>query len=162
MKERRTVRLVLLDTDGRILMMKIANDPVTDLSGDTFPERWITTGGEIEAGETVAEAARAGGLEESGIADLAIGPAVWTNDHQLVMHGEPVQFQETFMVVHAPATQLTDHGWTEYEREVIQELRWWTLEELRTTRELFYPVWLAEYLPEIIAGTYPETPVHIQ
>ena len=162
MKERRTVRLLLLDADHRILLVKIGNDPVTDMSGESFPDRWITTGGKIEEGESVAEAAAREGLEETGIEGLAVGPAVWLNDHQLVLDGEPTQFRETFVVVHAPAASIHDQGWTEYERGVFLELRWWTLDELRTTQDLVYPVWLAEYLPDIIAGKYPAVPLRIE
>ena len=41
-------------------------------------------------------------------------------------------------------------------------MRWWTLEELRHTRETVFPAVMKDLLPAIIAGDYPQPVLHIE
>jgi hypothetical protein len=38
-----------------------------------------------------------------------------------------------------PGGAISTDGWTELEREVVEEHRWWTTDELRATRDTVYP-----------------------
>ena len=159
MNERPTVRLLLLDPDKRILLMKIDDagkyddDPALMLPSP----RWITLGGGIEDGETVEEAASREAWEESGIEGIMIGPAVWTWDCIRLLHGNPGLYKHTFVVAHAPTCETDFANWTEQEKAVVKELRWWTLKELQRTSEAVWPEWLASRLPDIVARRNPRT-----
>ncbi len=70
---RPTARLVVLDTDGRVLLFKIEDPTVTDPRdplGAAQPRTfWVTPGGGVEAGESLADALHRELAEEVGIDD---------------------------------------------------------------------------------------------
>ena len=72
MRDRPTVRVLLLDADGRLLPMKgrLPGAPAG-------PAAWFTVGGGAEPGETVTEAAIREVREETGFTEVAFGPVIW-------------------------------------------------------------------------------------
>jgi ADP-ribose pyrophosphatase YjhB (NUDIX family) len=156
MRERPTVRVVLLSPSQRLLLMRFVENITA--GPRSF---WATVGGEIEAGETLAAAASREIAEETGMIGVPIGPLVWRHDHVLTVSGEPMQFRERYVVAHAPHEDVSTAGFTEIEREVIRDLRWWSIEEIAATRETIFPNCLARLLPEIIAGRLPLQPIDL-
>lgn len=153
---RPTVRVLLLDRDDRLLMIKCTNLGLTD----SPPVFWATAGGGIEAGETIEAAARREVLEETGIFEIELGPVVWTEDAVLTFTGEPTTlFRLTYVVAHCTPTPLDSSHWTQQERDTILELRWWALGELRASAEHFYPAQLTQLLPDVLAGRFPAEPI---
>ncbi len=157
MNERITCRLILLDPDNRILLMKIRGE----WGNDTGKPIWITLGGGLEEGESVMDAAIREAWEESGIEDIEIGPAVAYIETMGWLNKQPCLFRETFVAAHAPTAETRQDNWTEIERKVVAELRWWTLDELRATDEIVLPTMLVDLLPDVIAGRYPEEMLRI-
>ena len=49
--------------------------------------------------------------------------------------GEAVIFKETYIVARCPAAEPVRDGWEDYEHDLVDDLRWWTLEELRACAE---------------------------
>ena len=43
----------------------------------------------------------------------------------------------------------------------MDDIRWWAVDDLAACPETAHPVGLAQMLPDIIAGRYPETPREI-
>lgn len=56
---------------------------------------------------------------------------------------------------------LSRAGWQAYEHQLTDDVRWWTLEELRLTDEMVYPEGLGELLPDVLAGRYAPEPLVI-
>lgn len=161
MKERVAVRLLLLSPQGRLLLLRGEGGPVTAMSGEDHGVFWFTAGGGLEPGEDLMTAARREVVEETGLTDVRFGPAVWYSEQVLSFHGEPTLFKETYIVAHAEAETLDAAGWTELERELIQDWRWWSLAEIAVTAEVIFPSGLANLLPDVIAGRYPSAPLVI-
>lgn len=150
--ERPTARVLLFDARDRILLMK------GRLPG--APERpgaWFTVGGGVEPGETFAEAAAREIREETGIADFVLGPVVWVREGVMRMP-EPTLFKERYIVARCEGGHPVRDGWNAMERELIDDIRWWTLAELRATRDRFFPPGLVHRLPPILAGRFPAEP----
>lgn len=160
MQVRPTVRVLLFDPQDRLLLFR-GREP-----GD--PARtpfWFTCGGGVEAGETLEEAARREVLEETGLAEFELGPAVWRDEGVMPALEEgapPIFFQQTFFVGRCAGGALSRDGWTDLERRVMDEARWWTLAEIAAATEIVYPRSIALHLPDVIAGRWPAEPIRIE
>lgn len=119
-------------------------------------------GGRVEDGEDVLTAALREAREETGRDDIRIGPAVWYGEQILAIAGQPTLFKETFVVAHAARSEVTDARWSAAERAIIREVRWWSLDEIAETADTILPSVLAELLPPILAGAYPDPPLTVE
>ncbi|MGC5616965.1 NUDIX hydrolase [Georgenia sp. Z1491] len=125
---RRGARVLLLDDDGALLL-------VEGHDGDDDDHRWwFTVGGGIAVGEDDRTAAAREVVEESGltvaVADL-VGP-VATRSATFRFVRRTVRQDEVFFVARVPGRRPgTDAaGWTELERDVLDQMRWFSPDEL--------------------------------
>src|SRR5690348_8278606 len=112
MRERNTVRVLLIGPDKRILLLRF-HEPRMN-GGVPF---WATVGGGVDPGESVADAALREIREETGLSDVTLGPIVWADDVVIVFDREPWFFHETYVVAHARDVTLNRDGWTELEQQ---------------------------------------------
>ncbi|HVV27884.1 MAG TPA: NUDIX domain-containing protein [Rhizomicrobium sp.] len=127
-KPRQAGRAILRDARGRVLLIRFV------LPNMTF---WATPGGGVEPGETVLAAARRELHEELGIEVPLEGPV-----HQAVgifeFEGILIENADTFYAGRYDGDpRLT--GATANESAALQEVRWWTVEELASTDEDVFP-----------------------
>ncbi len=137
MRERPTARVLLLDPDDRILLLKgrLPSDP-------DAPGAWFTVGGGIEPGEDVYAAAAREVVEETGLLDAVLGEIAWRGEVVLLdRRRRPVLFKDTFILARCGGGAVSRDGWRPLEREFVDDIRWWTLEELEAATE---PVWPAD------------------
>lgn len=121
---------------------------------------WATVGGKLEPGEDVMAAAIREAREEIG-RTIRLGPTVWYGEQVLHFEGAPTLFKETFIVAFLDSFEVTQTGWSDVEKNVIKEMRWWTLDDLVRTDETVYPAVMKELLPPILAGDYPTAVLRI-
>jgi|SRR5436190_7968964 8-oxo-dGTP pyrophosphatase MutT (NUDIX family) len=150
--DRPTARVVLLDRAGRILLMKgrLPGNPDN-------PAFWFTIGGSVEAGETYMEAAAREIREETGITQFELGPVVWLREGVLGLP-HPVRMVEQYILAWCDEAEPDRAGWDALERELIDDIRWWTLEDLHATTDGVFPPGLAGLLAELVDGDVPEAP----
>lgn len=149
---RPTARVVLLDREDRILLMKGRLPSAKDRPG-----AWFTVGGGVEPGETPAEAAMREIREETGILDFNLGPVLWRREGVMRMP-EPTLFRESYFLARCEGAEPDRGGWNAVERELIDDIRWWRHQELLTTQERVFPPGLAELLEEVLSGRLPPEP----
>lgn len=139
MRLRRSARVLLFDPDGDLLLIRFRAQ-----QGGRTVVFWVTPGGEIEAGEEPEEAAARELYEELGLRLPLAGPVHQEDGSEYVHLGERVQNEDTFFatVCERQAPRLA--GVTRDEIRLMQEARWWSMEDLAESREAIYPKQLAE------------------
>jgi 8-oxo-dGTP pyrophosphatase MutT (NUDIX family) len=142
---RRAGRVLVIDAGGRVLLLH-GFDPAR-------PEEpyWFTIGGGAQPGETLAEAAARELREETGICAEAdeLGEPVWHEVTDFSFDGTSYrQEQDFFQLRIGSAVVLTD-GLDHEEAAVIDGHRWWTVAELESTTEAFYPRELPRLLRDL-------------
>lgn len=148
MRVRPAARVLVIDPDGRVLLFRFVFERGA-LAGTKF---WATPGGGLDEGESFEEAAVRELSEEVGLAIPHPGPQVARREAIFRSpDGEMIQADERFFRIDVDRITLNRGGWTELEREVMAEHRWWSLDEIRLTREQIWP----ENLAELISGGSP-------
>jgi 8-oxo-dGTP pyrophosphatase MutT (NUDIX family) len=157
MRERLTARVVLLDPDGRILLMKGRLPGRPDA-----PAFWYTVGGGVEDGETFLQAAAREIVEETGLTDAVPGRVVWRDEVILRdLEGEKRLFKQDYIVARTAGGEPSREGWLPHEHRLTDDVRWWTLEELQLTEDTVYPIGIAVLLADVLAGRVAPEPLLI-
>ena len=132
--ERRGAKVILIAADGSTLLFR-GGDPARPDAGTW----WFPPGGGVEPDETVEAAARREVLEETGLELDELGPVAARRLVEFQFDGRTIVSDEVYFVVRVAGGAIDTDGWTELEREVVEEHRWWTVDELRATDETVYP-----------------------
>ncbi|WP_454048485.1 NUDIX hydrolase [Cellulomonas sp. Marseille-Q8402] len=149
---RRAARVLLLDADDRLLLVR-GHDA-------DQPERswWFTVGGGIDPGESSLAAAVREVREETGLVldpgDL-VGP-VLTRTGIFDFYAERCRQDEEFFVARVGSVLDTDaigrDGWTDVELDLLDELRWWHLDDLDAESREVFPEGLADLVRPLLRG----------
>jgi len=154
---RPAARVVLLDRNRQIFLVK-GSDPMRPEKGTW----WEIPGGGIERGESSADAAKRELYEECGFKNVVVGPCIWTQyvEFDFAMYhfksDERIHLAET-----EESAEWDPKGLEALEAAAFEEGRWWTLEDLLASEEQTLPERLREFLPQIINGDLPESPIDI-
>lgn len=146
---RRAARVLLLDEADRLLLVR-----GHDIDQ---PERswWFTVGGGLEPGESPRQGAVREVQEETG---LSLAPAslvgpVLTRSAIFDFVAQRCRQDEEIFLARIPGDSVFGtQGWTELELSVLDEMRWWALDELADVRIEVFPEGLPDLVRPLLSG----------
>lgn len=154
--ERDAARVVLFDPRGRLGLVR-GHD-----SGDTDHSWWFTIGGGRDGGEEARDAAVRELAEET---DLRVDPGrligpVLTRSAIFRFAFATCRQREKFFVLHLTEAEaarfgMSHTGLTDLERDVLDEMKWWEIDELAAhaaAGHSVYPVGLADLARGWLSG----------
>lgn len=149
--ERTSVRVVLLDAAGAVLLLLTVDPGAPDLG-----QWWELPGGGMEPGEGVAATAARELAEETGfvVRPEQVGPAAWTRAATYLRRGRRVLQHEHVVVVTLDRVgpEPVRDGRTAEELEDYVGHRWWPVHELEASRDRFFPGALPALVGRLLAG----------
>jgi ADP-ribose pyrophosphatase YjhB (NUDIX family) len=133
---------MLFDESGAVLLIRFA---VMRPDGEFV--FWALPGGEIEAGETEAEAAAREVREELGL-ELTVRGPVYCDSNQFWHQGEMQDNVDFLFRAECGREEPRLIGFTTDEREIMKEIRWWGAAEVQASQERIFPEGLARRMRE--------------
>lgn len=139
--------MLVVDGDDRLLLVR-GSDPARP--GSRY---WYTIGGGLLDGETEAEGACRELWEETG---LRVAPAelvpLFEDVTDFPYGGVWYRQRQAFFLLRVATHTVPDDWRPATDEHVIEEHRWWSVEELATTEEAVYPPDLADRLRGILGA----------
>jgi ADP-ribose pyrophosphatase YjhB (NUDIX family) len=147
-------RVLLVDEADRLLLVRVL-DPV---SGSSW---WAAPGGGVESNETFEAAAVREIEEETGLGALVLGPCVWLREHRGEFMGQRFHVVERIFFARVSAFAPNSDRYTELERQVQTDARWWSLRELEASTEAFAPRRLVDLYKRLLKSGPPALPIDV-
>ncbi|MCC3764787.1 NUDIX domain-containing protein [Glycomyces sp. TRM65418] len=155
---RRCARVLLADEDDRVLLFYSR-----DYMGPGV-EYYVTPGGGLDTGETLAEGAVREVFEETGLRvdPAALGPVVaeaageWSDGP-----GPVIRSEDGYFFLRVPHFDPVRDRLEPVEQDEFTEARWLTLGEIAGADALVFPARIADLLKGLLAGTTPLAPVRL-
>jgi ADP-ribose pyrophosphatase YjhB (NUDIX family) len=143
---RYAARVILLDPDDRVLLMRYDDPPPTGV-------HWATPGGGLDPGESYEEAARRELAEETGWDDVELLDELLERP-RLIIHGGHAmcQYERHFLARTDRARRALGDVAAMHVSDGIAAWRWWTLSELDATDEVVWPRGLTGLIRGALGG----------
>lgn len=162
-KVRNSIKIILLNSKSELLLLSTDDRSIKTSDGKYNGKFWQLVGGKIEDNETPLQAAKRELFEETGLQekDVTFGDVVWKGELDLNLKGIMTHINQCFIYAKTNKETVTLKNLTNEEKPVIKALEWLSLEEIKNSTDIIYPIVLPDYLPDIIAGKFPKETLYI-
>lgn len=161
---RNSVKIILINDRKELLLLSTDDEKIKNLDGNYNGRFWQLVGGKIEKGEKIFQAAKRELFEETGLkeCDVEFYPnVVWEGILKLNMHGIETTINQKFIVAKAINNNISLKNLINEEKESIKSFKWFSLNEIKHSSDIIYPIDLPEYLPDILNGKFSERTISL-
>jgi 8-oxo-dGTP pyrophosphatase MutT (NUDIX family) len=159
MRTRPTAGLIVFDDTQRVLLFKVQDAVAIDIARPNLTTWWGPPGGGLEGTETFEQAGLRELWEETGLQVPQLGPWVATYERTIRFPDEVVLFHIRYFSVEVPASDIDITNLLEDERVILRDHRWWTIEQIEQSDEIFLPPGLPDLLRTLVLGGFPDQPI---
>jgi 8-oxo-dGTP pyrophosphatase MutT (NUDIX family) len=150
---RHAARALIVDAASLVLLFR----------GD-LPDRrswWFAPGGALDPGETHEAAVVREVLEETGLVvdTTALSPDVWSRDVESTWDGVMERHVERYFLIRVESHEVDTARFEAAEAAVIRAHRWWALDEICESDEVFAPADFGALLGPLLRGELPDAPL---
>ena len=139
-------RVLLVNGDDRLLLLR-GFDPATPAE-----RYWFTVGGGLDEGESFVDAAVRELFEETGLRlppEELVGP-VRREHTDIPFDGRWYRQEQEFFVARVATWEVSLAGLDAEEMACVDGHRWWSVSDLESTTESFYPTDLVRLFSDIL------------
>ncbi|MDU5083273.1 NUDIX domain-containing protein [Tissierella carlieri] len=154
---RLTARGIVINRNtGKILLIKYF-DKYSKSTKEFIDGFWVLPGGGVKRNETFEEAIKREIYEETGIININVKNCVFSR----IMHAElrnikQSLYYERYYIVETDDVEISINNLTKNEIKVICEYKWWSINELKQTEDVIFPLSLKTHIDlALINPTYP-------
>ena len=156
-----SARALLVDPSDRVLLMQLASGRISLAPTESRKTFWLIPGGSLNLGETFEDALMREIFEETGLRLTHPGHWIWISPNRIMREGRPVDTLARVYIQRVQNFEPIPKALTEEERDSFRGLRWWSLEEIDNSNELFIPGQLASLLKPLLTQAWPAEPIVI-
>jgi 8-oxo-dGTP pyrophosphatase MutT (NUDIX family) len=164
MKIRKSIKVILVNPRDEIVLVLVDDPRIVDVNGKYNGPFWNLVGGALEDGETPKETALREIYEEIGIDPnkINLGHEVYHGEVVLQMVGNETLIDQRFFVASTTVENLDLSHLTEDEKGRVKTTKWFSLNDVKNSKETIHPKKLAEYLDPILDGDIPKNSIRIE
>jgi ADP-ribose pyrophosphatase YjhB (NUDIX family) len=153
---RATARVLVLDGDDNLFLIHTAGEVL----GIGLESVWLPPGGGVEPGESHEEAALRELREEVALREVALGPCVWVRTFPFERRGVRYEKRERFYICRVARFEID--ATPDLDREGVLGYRWWSVDEIEASPEVFVPRALGRLLRTLLSDEPSGHPIAVE